>query len=351
MSKPCRFVLSLVGVVSLVTLAVPTTAEAHPHTHDHDRSRDRDRVEVDRFDFPVTLSDGHRYAVAGWLYHVGPIQRHRVLQVAVHGITYDHKYWDIGTLNGTDYSYARWMAREGHAVLAIDQIGSGASGRPDGDFLSLDETASALHQVLVNLRGKHSPIGRGFQSIALVGHSNGSLTSIYEAGTYHDADAVVSTAWQHAPHPLPFDPAAVLSQLTTPYLPARSFPEPFLAATFYHLPSIDPAMVHHDFVNLQADQSRGQFLDALGTGLNPSLSRSSQITEPCSSGSGLDGLAPAAFGGPEPSYFPNARLTIRKSTRWSQRERAPEPPPEQARNRPLARGVTAPLEAAYESLR
>lgn len=311
MSKPCRFVLSFVGVVSLLMLAIPSTAEAHPQAQDQARGRDRDRVEVDRFDFPVTLSDGHRYAVAGWLYHVGPIQRHRVLQVAVHGLTYDHKYWDIGTLNGTDYSYARWMAREGYAVLAIDQIGSGASGRPDGDFVSLDETASALHQVLVNLRGRHNPIGRGFESIALVGHSNGSLTSIYETGTYHDADAVVSTAWQHAPHPLPFDPAAVLSLLTTPYLPARSFPEPFLAATFYHLPSIDPAMVHHDFVTLQADQSRRQFLDALGTGLNPSLSRSAQVTEPVLVQFGeFDGFAPAAFGGPEPSYYPNARLTI-----------------------------------------
>jgi pimeloyl-ACP methyl ester carboxylesterase len=314
MSGVRRVVLtSFVAVITSLCLAVPTTASAHPHDGDgdHGRGHHRDRVDVDRVDFPVTLSDGHQYSVAGWLYHEGPIQKHRVLQVAVHGATYDHHYWDIDDLNGADYSYARWMARQGYAVLAIDQIGTGASGRPDGDFLSLDETASALHQVLVRLRTRHNPIGRGFQSIALVGHSNGALTSVYETGTYHDADVVVSTAWQHSPHPLPFDPAAILGLMTTPYLPARTFPEPFIAATFYHLPSTDPAMVHYDFTNLQADQSRRQFLDLLGTSLNPSLSRSTQISERILVQFGdFDALAPAAYGGPEATYYPNARLTI-----------------------------------------
>jgi len=70
-------------------------------------------------------------------------------------------------------------------------------------------------------------------------------------------------------------------------------------------------MVHYDFVNLQADQSRRQFLDLLGASLDPSLSRSVQVTEPVLVQLGeFDALAPAAFGGPEPTYYPNAKLTI-----------------------------------------
>lgn len=71
-----------------------------------------------------------------------------VLQVAVHGATHYHLYWDIPAFNGITYSHARYMARHGYTVLAIDQLGAGASAQPDGDTVTLPETASALHQVL-----------------------------------------------------------------------------------------------------------------------------------------------------------------------------------------------------------
>ena len=96
-------------------------------------------------------------------------------------------------------------------------------GQPDGDFVTLDETANALHQVLASLRSPENPTGREFSRIGLVGHSNGSLTSIYATGTYHDADALVTTAWMHVPHPLPFNPGDILAALTTPYIPATAF--------------------------------------------------------------------------------------------------------------------------------
>jgi pimeloyl-ACP methyl ester carboxylesterase len=304
------------GAVGLATCAAfvlalgvgaPSTARADP--------RDCGDVDVDRVDFPVTLSDGHDYRIAGFLYHRGSL-RHRVLQLVVHGATYDHKYWDIDDLNGVEYSYARYMARQGYAVLAIDQMGTGSSSRPDGDSLTLDDTARALHQVIASLRTRSNPTGATFRDIALVGHSNGSLTSIYESGTYHDADALVSTAWLHAPHPLPFDPNFVLSQLTAPYIPAGTFPEPFIASTFYHLPTTDPAMVHYDYTQLQADQSRRQFLDLLGTSLNPSLSRSTGVTQPTLVQLGdFDALAPSSYGASEPSFYPGVtRLTVQQLT-------------------------------------
>jgi hypothetical protein len=272
-----------------------------------DRGGGHDRLEVDSVSFPVTLSDGHVYQVAGFLYHEGPLHQ-KAVQVVVHGGTYDHKYWDIDDLNGVRYSYARYMAHRGHVVLAIDQMGTGASSRPDGDWLTLDDTARALHQVVGSLRAHHNPTGRAFRQVALVGHSNGSLTSIYESGTYHDADALVTTAWLHSPHPLPFDPNFVLGQLTAPYIPAGTFPEPFIAATFYHLPTTDPAMIHYDYTHLQADQSRRQFLDLLGAALDPSQSRSVSVTLPVLTQLGdFDALAPSGYGASEASYYPNAQ--------------------------------------------
>ena len=47
------------------------------------------------------------------------------LQVLVHGFTYNHIYWDSRSINGVDYSYARYMADQGYAVLAQDLLGTG----------------------------------------------------------------------------------------------------------------------------------------------------------------------------------------------------------------------------------
>lgn len=285
------FVSSVLGAF---LVCAPATADAHH------------RTEIEAVSFPVTLSDGNGYTLAGFLFHEGPLHQ-KTVQVVVHGGNYNHKYWDIDDLDGQRYSYARYMASQGYAVLAIDQLGVGASSHPDGDTVTLDETARALHQVVASLRQNHNPAGRKFKHVALVGHSNGSLTSIYESGTYHDADALVTTGWLHSPHPLPFDPSFVLSQLTAPYVPAGTFPEPFLAATFYHLPTTDPAMIHYDYTHLQAEIARRQFLDLLGTALNPSLSRSTSVTQPVLTQLGeFDALGPSGFGGPEASFYPNA---------------------------------------------
>ena len=82
------------------------------------------------------------------------------------------------TINGQSYSYARFMADEGYALLAIDQLGTGESSKPDGDFVTLDETALSLHQVLTQMRSGNNPLAYAFQQIVLVGHSFGSINSI-----------------------------------------------------------------------------------------------------------------------------------------------------------------------------
>jgi len=308
---------SVLGLLlSFVWVSAPLPASAEPaDSDDGARHGDDDEghgrpdadVQVDELFFPVQLSDGNTYQIAGYLYHKGP-RANSVIQVAVHGATHFHLYWDTPKINGISYSYARYMARRGYTVLAIDQLGTGASSQPDGDFVNLDQTANALHQVLASLRTPHNPTHHTYDRIALVGHSNGSLTSIYATGTYHDADALVTTAWLHVPHPLPFNPADIISQLTTPYIPATAFSKEFRTFLFYHVPTTDP-----DFIDFEQDhlgpavQARAQFIDLFTAGLNPSLTRSTGVTVPVLVQNGdFDALQPSAFMPDEPTFYPNA---------------------------------------------
>src|SRR5688572_30365472 len=85
-------------------------------------------LRTERHEFPVTLIDsasGNAISctMVGYLYYLGTLNN-RTLQVAVHGATYDHAYWDFPSVNGENYSYARYMANRGYAVLALDQIGA-----------------------------------------------------------------------------------------------------------------------------------------------------------------------------------------------------------------------------------
>lgn len=267
----------------------------------------RDGVQVDRLEFPVRLSDGQDYHITGYYYHQWP-PRQRVLQVAVHGATHYHRYWDLPEVNGVSYSYARYMVEQGYNVLAIDQLGTGESSQPDGDFVTLDETASALHQVLASLRTPRNPTRRLHQRIALVGHSNGSLTSIYATGTYHDADALVTTAWMNVPHALPFDPADIMATVVTPYIPATTFPLGFWIGIFYHVPSTDLQVVATEYSLLgPAVQARAQFGDLFYHAQNTHLTRSAQVTVPVLVQNGdFDTIQPSAFMASEPTHYPNA---------------------------------------------
>lgn len=118
-------------------------------------------LKVERLTFPVTLSNGSGAEVVGYLYYKGSY-RDRTLLVTIHGATYNHKYWAVPTINGHEYLFAAYMTERKYAVLAIDQLGTGESTRPeDGDLLTLDQTAATIHQVITQLRaGRAAPAMR-----------------------------------------------------------------------------------------------------------------------------------------------------------------------------------------------
>jgi pimeloyl-ACP methyl ester carboxylesterase len=257
-------------------------------------------IKVQRVDFPVILSDGNTYVVAGYLYYRGSF-RNRTLQVLMHGGTYNHEYWDVPSMNGHPYSYTRFMAEQKYALLAIDQLGAGESSKPDGDFVTLNETASALHQVLGQLRSDNNPLGYTFAKIVLVGHSFGSINAVYVQANYHDADALVVTGLGHVPHELPFS-EELIDQLTQePYL---TLPPDVRALLFYHSPAADPDVIDYDLANLIDMVTRGQifttfasiFQDPAGDVTGPVLV---QLGE-------HDALWPASYAAGEAAYWTSA---------------------------------------------
>ncbi len=226
--------------------------------------------------FQVTLSDGQDYEIAGKLVFYGS-PKHKVLQVLVHGASYDSRYWDVPRIDGQSYSYAEYMARRGYAVLAVDQLGTGASSRPPGDFLTLQETASGLHQVLDALDEPNNPAHVRFHHMVLVGHSNGALTAIYTQAVFGDADGLVVTGWVHGSVP-PIDPTEFEPLLANPYV---IVPPEIRTSLFYYLPGADPEVVDYDNAELSAPIARAQFADLLDAQfVHPEASQSSGVDVP-----------------------------------------------------------------------
>ncbi len=267
-------------------------------------------ITVQKVSFPVTLSDSRTYQVAGYIYRA-PKVKHRTVQLLVHGATYNHLYWDAAAVNGVDYSYARAMARRGYLVIAIDQLGAGASDKPDGDFFGLDDAARALHQVAGQVR----TLGGPETKLALIGHSNGAVTAIYAQGTYRDADVLVSTGWVHGFRPLPVNPADpdIQAAVSTPYI---NFRGPKRNVLMYFPAQTDLQMIAYDEATLTDSMPRRQFFDLIGihgeiTGLGPggqtTRTRSQQVTVPTlvQEGERDDLIAPPTSGPPsEQAFYP-----------------------------------------------
>jgi len=239
-------------------------------------------IKVDRFVFPVSLSSGPANVVA-YLYYHGSYQN-RPLQVLVHGATYNHAYWDFPAVNGEDYSYARYMAAQKYAVLAIDLPGAGESDKPPGAGLGLSDTGAAVRQVVEAMRSGANPVAHQFGPIVLVGHSAGSIAATYAQANWHVADALVITASRHLVGdvlnlqvtqfilPLLFQLVAAFQNV--PYF---SLPPDNRTGLFYFPPAADPDVIALD--NATADQwTNGQLLSTFFAFLNPAIDKVGLVT-------------------------------------------------------------------------
>jgi pimeloyl-ACP methyl ester carboxylesterase len=262
-----------------------------------------DSIKVERVNFPVTLSDGKTYKVAGYLYYQGSYRK-RTLLLALHGANYNHKYWDVPEINGYDYSFARYMAAQKYAVLAIDQLGTGESDKPDGDLLTLNETASAVHQIIGRLRTGACDIRHAFERIVLVGHSLGSINAIFEQATYADADALITTGMGHVPHMLPIPESVIGEMLQHKYFP---FPDNLRAELFYYAPGADPDVINYDRDHLAELLPRAQLRTGVFAAFDPLANRVGAVTGPVLVQLGEhDALFPASMASGEAAFYTNA---------------------------------------------
>lgn len=186
------------------------------------------------------------------------------VQVLTHGITYDHRYWNLADpddAEGDPYSWEAAAAKAGYATASIDRIGNGDSTHPISTAVTIDSNATALHQVVQALRAGEveGPGGQtpAFEHVALIGHSYGSMTSFVEASRYQDIDALLLTGVSHnirevqAPtnieasmYPAVLDPQFAGTNLDPGYIT----PRPGTHRGLYYAPSddVDPRIIERD---------------------------------------------------------------------------------------------------------
>lgn len=150
--------------------------------------------------FNVALSSGANtsYNLNGVLSYSGATTGKSLL-ILLPGATYNSSYWDpsVGT------SFVQAAIGAGYATLNLDRLGTGVSGKPPGDQLTVDAESYALHQVVNQIRSGELATDR-FSSITLVGHSYGSAVAIAEAATYQDVSKLVLTGFSHSANPTGF---------------------------------------------------------------------------------------------------------------------------------------------------
>ena len=118
--------------------------------------------------------------------------------LALHGLGFGEFFWDFTDVPG--YDLADGLARDGHAVAAIDRPGYGASTRPNGNALCIGSQADMAHQMIAALRsGDYTATGESaaprFSRVALAGHSAGGEIAEVEAASFSDVDALAILGW------------------------------------------------------------------------------------------------------------------------------------------------------------
>ncbi|MEV8475383.1 alpha/beta fold hydrolase [Streptomyces sp. NPDC051173] len=218
------------------------------------------------FDVTLPHSSGATWRLAAEL-HLPAGDLPGTVQLLLPGLTYDRRYWAVPG----EGDYTRHAVAAGYAVLALDRPGTGGSGHPPADQVTVEANAEAVHQVVRALREGRDGIS-AFRHVVAVGHSLGAGVAVHEAAGHHDLDALVVTSLLHATGPLypeavpALHPAAeddVLRAANLPdgYLTTR----PGLRARLYEHPGGVSAEMsaHHERAKSTVTIGEGLTLDTL----------------------------------------------------------------------------------------
>lgn len=145
-----------------------------------------------------------QWAIDAWLFP--PDSIHRVVPVLFcqPGGGYDKSYWhlEVPGFAPEAYSFARFMAKQGCLVVAIDHLGTGQSSRPEaGRLLTAEHLAAANAEVVEQVRqalldGTLLPDLLPRRQVEMrffvVGHSMGAFLALY---LWHFVDAMALLGW------------------------------------------------------------------------------------------------------------------------------------------------------------
>jgi len=139
-------------------------------------------VSVERISIDVSDVVGEASTLTGVHYEPGEAQASGLFFVCLPGGTYSYRYFDLGVPGHPGYSFARYLAGQGHTVVAFDHLGTGRSSRPDRE-VGLDMQAAATAQAVEGLAGSD-------RSVVGVGHSMGGYVAIFQQARFRTFDAV-----------------------------------------------------------------------------------------------------------------------------------------------------------------
>jgi len=168
----------------------------------------------------------------------------KVVQLLVHGSTYDGSMWDWPQQPDI-YSYMRVAVRAGYATFSVDRIGAGASSKPPSGDVTIPNGAVALQDVVAHLRAGRVG-GTAFGKVVWVGHSLGAVYGYEHGGRFGGVDAYVFIGSVHFVKP------SWLGLMTSSVVPAG--PDSGYLTTipgmrdelFYRTANADPAVIAQD---------------------------------------------------------------------------------------------------------
>jgi pimeloyl-ACP methyl ester carboxylesterase len=152
---------------------------------------------TNRTSVPCT-SDGKDYTVNGVI--VGPkdaIAAGKAATLYLHAVTWNSDYFNLKI---PDHNYARALAEFGHVSIAVDRLGYGTSGKPEGGATCFGSEADVAGQMVDALKsgnytvrgGTSAPAAAAYDKVFLGGSSVGGLIANITAFSFHNVDGVIN---------------------------------------------------------------------------------------------------------------------------------------------------------------
>jgi pimeloyl-ACP methyl ester carboxylesterase len=207
-----------------------------------------------------------------------------MVELLLAGATYDHHYW-----NTPGYSYVDFAAKSGRTTFSVDRIGTGESGKPPADAVTMQVHAFVAGQLVTALR-VGSVTGSRVSRVIGVGHSVGAAVWMVLFGTTSDSeshrerpDALVLQDFMHdvnvshitaigqARYPASDDPRFANAGLPAGYLTTR----PGTRTLFYDTRFVSSRVLRHD-ESTKSLTTTGE-VSSLGVGRDPEMSRAIDV--------------------------------------------------------------------------